>query len=416
MNLIGFSEGATEGRPGIVSVPNIHSSTAAHGHDAILVLGGALPRGREMFQVADLDAARTRREGNGTFGAISIEARGRWAFAPSLLWRFHKAVRQADFVSLHSLYSFPVLTGYMLSRLYRKPFGVWPHGVLAPFQRQVSTRKKWLYDRLFANRILRGASVLFFSAEGERAEASSLELDTPSVIIPDGFNATEFSELPPRGRFRERFLGGHRGPLVLFLARLSAKKGIETLITAMRDVVSRYPDARLAIVGPPDPPAFAKLVANWVSESGIDSSIVVTGPADPAMRLEAFADADLYVLPSHAENFGFSVFEAMACGVPVIVSNQINYAGEIAEAGAGLSVPRTPKDVADGILTLLEDADMRKRMGECGRAYAQKYSLEETGRKIAQTIRAIVGNGTFPEDVRARIRSKPQVSKSTFNA
>jgi glycosyltransferase involved in cell wall biosynthesis len=407
MNLIGFSEGATEGRPGIVTVPTIHSSTAACGNHSILVVGGALPRGREIFQVADLDAARARREGRGTFGAISIEARGRWGFAPSILWRFRKAVRDADFVSLHSLYSFPVLAGYLLSRLYGKPFGVWPHGVLAPFQRQVSTRKKRIYGRLFADGILRKASVLFFSAEGERAETLNMDLHTPSVIIPDGFNAEEFSDLPPRGRFRERFFGGHDGPLILFLARLNAKKGIDVLITAMRGVVSRYPDARLALVGPPDPRSFGKQVSQWVKESGIDSSVVVTGPADPALRLEAFADADIYVLPSHAENFGLSVFEAMACGVPVIVSDQINYAREIAESGAGLAVPRTPDDIAAAIIRLLEDPKTRGSMGERGKVYSRKYSLEETGEKIAGTIRAILDHSPFPEDVSPVKRGKP---------
>ena len=162
------------------------------------------------------------------------------------------------------------------------------------------------------------------------------------MIVPDGFNPDEFGTLPERGRFRERFLNGHEGPMVLFLARLHAKKGLDLLIQAMKSVIAERPDARLAIVGPPDPVSFNKRVLDWVKENGIEAQTVVPGVADREMRLEAFADADVYALPSYAENFGFSIFEAMACGVPVVVSANLNYAAEIARTGAGLAVPRTP--------------------------------------------------------------------------
>jgi glycosyltransferase involved in cell wall biosynthesis len=390
MKVIAFSEGSVGASPGIVSVPTINSSVAARGHHCALVLGGASPRGREMFEVPDLKGAAARKEGNGTFGVINVKARTRWAIAPSILWRFRKGVRDADFVSLHSLYSFPVFSGYVLSRLYRKPYGVWAHGVLAPFQREVSAKKKWIYNRLIAGRILGNASVIFFFAEGERAE---------TVIIPDGFNAAEFSVLPPRGRFREQFLGGHQGPLILFLARLSAKKGLDVLIDAMKEVLGRHPDARLAVVGAPDFPPFGKQVSQWIKESGIESSIVVTGAADPKMRLEAFADADVYALPSYAENFGFSIFEAMASGVPVVVSDAINYAREIASAGAGLVVPRTPQSVARAISELIERPDLQAEMGLRGRALAGKYSIEETGAKIAATIQSIVEGYPLPAEL-----------------
>ena len=109
-------------------------------------------------------------------------------------------MRASDFVTLHSIYSFPVLAGYCLARFYRKPYAIWPHGVLAPFQREVSKKKKWLYDRLIARQILNHASVVFFSAAGEREEAASLGLRAPSVVVPDAIEAAEFASLPARGR------------------------------------------------------------------------------------------------------------------------------------------------------------------------------------------------------------------------
>lgn len=399
MKIVGFAEGVRGDHAGLVAVPMLLSCTAARGHCVVLLLAGAPILGGQNFVVPDSDRALARKEGLGTFGIVIRKARTRWACSPSMLWRFSGLVRESDFVTLHSLYSFPVLAGYLLARFHRKPYAIWPHGVLAPVQRKISVVKKYMYNKLFADRILRNASVLFYSAQGEREEAGSLRLRTPSVIVPDGFNPDKFANLPERGRFRRRFLNGHAGPLVLFLARLHAKKGVDVLIRAMQSVIAERPDARLAIVGPPDPVSFNKQVLRWVEESGIETQTVVPGVAGPEMRLEAFADADVYVLPSYAENFGFSVFEAMACGLPVIVSDKLNYAAEIAQTGAGLAVPRTPEQFSAAILNLVDQPDVRSEMGARGRLLASKYSLEETAAKVETALESILRRCPFPPEL-----------------
>jgi glycosyltransferase involved in cell wall biosynthesis len=267
----------------------------------------------------------------------------------------------------------------------------------------VSARKKWIYNKVFANRILQNASVIFFSAEGEREEAAVLGLRPPSVLVPDGFDPSEFATLPERGQFREQFFGGHKGPLVLFLARLNAKKGLDVLIEAMRSVIAERPDVRLAIVGPPDPVSFRKDVLRWVKENNIESQTVLTGVADKEMRLQAFADSDVYVLPSHAENFGFSVFEAMACGLPVVVSDTLNFASEFARSGAGFVLPRAPEVFSDAILKLIDHPELRREMGARGRILVRQYSLEETGAKVSKTVESIFHRRPFPEDLVPRM-------------
>jgi len=403
VKIVGFAEGARGDSPGIVSIPTILNSTAACGHSVVLVMGGPVIPGKEKFVVPDAKSALMRKEGSGTFGIVSIKSWSRWRFCPAILWRFNGLVRKADFITLHSLYSFPVLAGYLLARLHRKPYGIWPHGVLAPFQRQISVRKKSLYNALFANRILRNAAVIFYSAEGEREEAAPLGFRTPSVIVPDGFNADEFASLPPRGRFRKRFLNEHTGPMVLFLARLHAKKGLDLLIKAMQRVIAERPDTRLAIVGPWDPQSFRKEVLQWIKESGIESQTVLPGVAGPQMRLEAFTDTDVYVLPSHAENFGFSVFEAMACGVPVVVSETLNYAAQLSRSGAGLALPRSVDEFSSAIINLIDSKEIRREMGVCGRLFVRQYSLEETGAKVARTVESIVQRRPLPADLAPKV-------------
>jgi glycosyltransferase involved in cell wall biosynthesis len=394
--IVGFAEGPRGGSPGIVSVPTILKSTAEHGHSVVLLMGGAANSGSEHFVVRDAASALARKEGEGTFGIVVLKAWTHWRFCPAIFWRYWKLVRSSDFVMVHSLYSFPVLAGYSLARIFGKPYGIYLHGVLAPFQRQVSAQKKAVYNAFFTNRILSNASVIFFSAEGERAETKPLALRAPSVIVPDGFDASGFTVLPERGRFRARFFGGHTGPLILFLARLNAKKGLDLLVEAMAQVFAERPDARLAIVGPPDPVPFRKQVEQWIKDAGIESKTVLTGSADAEMRLEAFADSDIYVLASHAENFGFSVFEAMACGVPVVVSETLNFAGEFSDSGAAIALPRKSNAFSAAILNLLDHPELRRDMGECGKRFVRQYSLEETGAKVAATIESIKQRRPLP--------------------
>ncbi len=399
MRIVSFVEGARGDSPGIVGVPIILKSTAARGHSIILLMGGSPSLGSGKFVVADPGEALARREGSGTFGIISLKAANVWFFCPSILWRFSRLLQQADFVTLHSLYSFPVLAGYLLARIHGKPYGISPHGVLAPFQREVSARKKWLYNKVFANQILQKASVIFYSAEGEREDAAELGLRPPSVLVPDGFDPSAFESLPERGRFRDRYFQGYKGPLVLFLARLNAKKGLDLLINAMRIVMERRQNVRLAIVGPPDPLAFNKEVIRWLKENGIEDRTVLTGVADKEMRLQAFADSDIYVLPSHAENFGFTIFEAMACGLPAVVSDTLSFAPQFARSDASFVLPRTPESFAEAIIKLIDQPGLRQEMGSRGKSFVRQFSLEETGEKVAKTIECILHRKPFPDEL-----------------
>ena len=404
---MGFVEGAiaNKGGVGLVGVPGFLSGTAARGHQVALVVAGPPIMGREHFLTRTLDDAMMRKEGAGTFGMVAFRSLQQWAFAPAILWRARRYVRSADFVSLHSLYSFPVFAGYLLARWYKKPYAFWPHGVLAAFQTTVSAGKKGMYDRLIAKRIVQNANLVIYAAKGEGDDAQQAYVvaagDTRprSVIVPDGFDPTPYDSLPSRGEFRKKYLAGHTGPLVLFLARLNAKKGLKILCQAMGKVIKSRPDTRLAIVGPADPPAFESQVREWLRENGIESQTVLTGKVDYPDKLQAFADADLYVLPSEAENFGYSVFEAMASRVPVVVSKNLYYAAEITATQAGIALDRDPGLFAAAIVELLADPQRRADMGKNGFLMARRYSVEETARKLETSLDCILHNRPLPADV-----------------
>jgi glycosyltransferase involved in cell wall biosynthesis len=290
--------------------------------------------------------------------------------------------------------------------LHGKPYAVCPHGVLARFQRGVSAGKKGIYDRLIARNIVGNAALLVFGGprECEEAQLSYVVAASgggraKSVVVPDGFDPSAYDVLPARGAFRKKYLNGHTGPLVLFLARLNSKKGLLLLCRAMAQVMEKSPDVRLAIVGPADPTGFEEQVHQWLRESGIELKSVVTGLIPHSEKLQALADTDVYALPSETENFGFTIFEATASRLPVVVSDTLDYAPEIASSGAGFTLQRDPATFAASILELLGNPELRRRMGENGALMARRYSVAETARKLESAYDSIVRRQPLPAEV-----------------
>ncbi len=402
MKILSFIEGARKsgGGIGIPSVPNICHNFSKHGHSILLICSGLPISGSSSW----IDPEPKSGFSDGANFKIkqypSLD--DHWCFHPALYQQSQKLAKEADFILLHSLYSYPVLVGYLLARKYHKPYAIWPHGVLAPFQRTISYRKKAVYNKLFGNAILNQASMIVYTAQGERDEAESLKLKSPSVVIPLGFSSEEYSSLPDRGKFRDKSLQGHKGPVILFLGRINAKKGLDILIQAMKDVIAQYPEAQFVITGGSDPESFGQLVNKWIREAGIENNTVLTGVKTGQEKLEILVDADMLVLPSHAENFGFVVFEAMACGKPVVISETLNYASSVKQSGAGMVLPRDPQKFSEAIRMLLENPILRKEMGENGVKLVKTFSWQTTADRLQRAMAAVLGNKPFVTDLYAK--------------
>jgi glycosyltransferase involved in cell wall biosynthesis len=396
MNVVLVTEGARfdAGGLGLVAVPQLAQALANLGHKLVLEMFGSPIFGSDHLVTTEQDAAWRK-----PLVAYSYPGVGRYEYSHKGLASVLQHTAQADFVILHSLYSFAVLSGYLAAERYRKKYAVRPHGVLAPFQRTVSRRKKAIYDKLIARRILDRAAVVMYTAEGERDETAPLSLTAPSVIIPNGIDLEPFTHMPPRGAFRAKYLKGFQGPLVLYLGRLNAKKGLDVLIHAMAQVRTRIPDAHLAVVGAGDPPEFNDQVKTWIRRARLEDTITLTGLLTGQEKIQAFADTDVYALPSHAENFSFSTFEAMAAHVPVIISESLNFASEIASRGAGCSVERTSHAFAQVITDILESPVIRRTMGERGAELAEYYSWQRAGKQIELAIETVLANQSLPREL-----------------
>ncbi|MGH9689484.1 MAG: glycosyltransferase, partial [Candidatus Acidiferrales bacterium] len=159
------------------------------------------------------------------------------------------------------------------------------------------------------------------------------------------------------GQFRRKWAIPAGEPLILFLSRLIPRKGADILIDAF---AQSRPAGRLIIAGPEGEPGYLAHLKAHAKNSGAADRIVFTGPLYDEDRAAAFADADLFVLPSRYENFANVVAEAMACRVPVIVSNACGIAS-LVEGKAGLVIPPRTDAIAEALRRMLEDKNLYAR-------------------------------------------------------
>jgi len=281
--------------------------------------------------------------------------------------------RDYDIIHIHGLYRFPMTYAAWQARKQGIPYIITPHGSLDPYLYKRSTRGnlllKRIYERLFDLPNLNRASAIHYTAEEERNRAAFFKLKAPSVVVPIGLDWERFARLPARGRFRAK-LGIGDASLVLFLGRLHSKKGLDILVDAFAKVKKAIPNARLAVVGP-DNDGYASRVRGWIREKGLEESVTFVDALEGDAVIQAYVDADVFVLPSYTENFGMTVVEAMACGTPVVISDQVNIHREVAASGGGVVVRCDSGEVADQVIELLGDMERRNRMGLAGREYVK---------------------------------------------
>jgi glycosyltransferase involved in cell wall biosynthesis len=318
---------------------------------------------------------------------------GGYHWTPRLAPWLRQHAGDYDHIVINGLWQYHCAGAARVLRGMGLPYHVFSHGMLDPwFKRTYPLKhlKKWVYWLLAEHHTLRHARRVLFTTEEERRLArqsfSPYQVNEAVVSYGTGGPPPGASELAKDFHALHPELEGKH--LLLYLSRAHVKKGCDLLIEAWARVAPQHPGAHLLIAGPGDPTTLLNLHAQ-ARELHVAHRITWLGMVSGDAKWGAFYASRAFVLPSHQENFGIAVAEALACGLPVLISDKVNTWREINQDGAGFVAPDTTDGTADNVarwlaLTLAEQTCMSDAARHCA---ASRYSVEAMAQSLLTTLR-----------------------------
>jgi len=276
------------------------------------------------------------------------------------------------------------------------PYFVFSHGMLDPwFKRTYPLKhlKKWLYWPWGEYRVLRDAKAVLFTCEEERrlARESFWLYRVNERVVNFGTGAPKGDAAAQKSLFQEKFPETCGQHCLLFLGRVHVKKGTDLLFEAFAQLLKENPTAiadwRIVVAGPNDH-AYGTEMKALAEKLGIANRITWTGMLTGDLKWGAFYQASAFVLPSHQENFGIAVAEALACSVPVLISDKVNIWREIDQDGAGFvandDLASTHQTLKRWLETPAADrAAMSRRALKC---FQSRFDVEQSARSLIAVL------------------------------
>lgn len=305
-----------------------------------------------------------------------------------------------DVICVHGLWQYPGLAVWRAARKRGTPYLVFPHGMLDPwFKRRYPLKhaKKCLYWPWAEFRVLRDAAAVLFTAEDERllARQSFWPYRCHEKVVTLGTAAPPQASSSDRRLFTQSHPETEGRRVVLFLGRIHEKKGCDLLVRALASAVHSLPaDApwHLVFAGPVATDGYRQQLDALIGKVGLASRVTWTGMIGGDLKWSAFRSADVFALPSHQENFGVAVAEALGCGVPVLVSDKVNIWREVLADGAGFADADTVAGTARLLarwMPLDEEAKSRMRTN-AARCFARRFDIRTAAARLTATIEDVL--------------------------
>jgi glycosyltransferase involved in cell wall biosynthesis len=310
-------------------------------------------------------------------------------YSPEFKRACQEKIRNFEVVYICGTWTYAMLAGATAALAAGVPFVVSPRGSFMTWSMSQKPLKKRVYLALVERRLINQAAAIHCTSSLEQQQLSTWGFRPPVFVIPNGLDITSYDRLPGRGTLR-RVLGvPPDGTLSLFVGRLHKMKRLDLMIAAFARVVQRLPNAHLLIVGPEGDGSGQK-AQKQVQTLGLSHCVHFAGMLTGMSLLQSYADADLHVLVSHRENFAMVVAEAMAAVLPVLVTEQVGLAEEVAKSGAGYRVRPESEAIATRWSDLLVNPKLRVSMGQKGRDLVERhFATEVVSRQMVEFFRKI---------------------------
>jgi glycosyltransferase involved in cell wall biosynthesis len=262
-----------------------------------------------------------------------------YSFSPKLHRWLKANYHRFDGVVVNGLWNYCGLVAWMVLR-GKKPYMVFSHGMLDPYFKRsfpLKHTKKWVYWVLAEYWILRRAYRVLFTTveESELAKESFWLHRWNGYVVPYGCSRPPTDAETMREAFYERMPEMRDKRFMLYLGRIHRKKGCDLLIHAFGKYASRDPELHLVMAGP-DQQGWSAELKHMVAQDGLTDRVHWPGMVKGDAKWGAFYACEVFILPSHQENFGIAVAEALACGKAALLADKVNIAPQIAKDGCGL--------------------------------------------------------------------------------
>jgi len=276
----------------------------------------------------------------------------------------------------------------VIARRFNIPLVISPRGMLEPWARSYKSWKKTIAWYLYQHRDLQRAAVLHATSEQEAANLKLLELRIPIAVIPNGVDIPELpEESVKKGKIKT----------ALFLSRVHPKKGLINLVRAWGKV---HPAGWQVVIAGPDEGGYQADVEKEIQRHGLTDGFIFIGSVSDQEKWQHYSSADLFVLPTHSENFGIVIAEALASGTPVITTKGTPWQElETHKCGWWIDIGVEP------LAKALEEAinlspEERQAMGQRGRCLVeQNYSWDKIGQEMVAVYQWVLRGGGIPECV-----------------
>ncbi len=314
--------------------------------------------------------------------------------APFAPW-LRKHLRGFDLLHVHSLFSYLPSVAMRIARRLRVPCVVRPSGLLCRWSLQQSRLRKQIFLTLFERANLNGCAAIEYTAEQEREETADLGLQSPTFVMPYGLHLAE--PIPDAGlKLRKQFQIAYETPVILFLSRLHPKKGAHLLIEALKGVADR--PFTLIVAGSGSPEYEAQL-KSMVTGGSLNSRVCFVGFAQGEFKQLLLQGADFFALTSHSESFGIAAMEAMAAGIPVLLTPGVPLARLVRKFDAGwvtelnkAAIASTATQALDSLAGLVA---LKARRQRC-RALAANFEWTRIAARMMTIYEAVLRQRPLP--------------------
>ncbi len=313
----------------------------------------------------------------------------KWGYSPALRKYLQREINRFDIVHVHSLWLYPNIAVMQAAQRRGVPYIIRPAGSLEPWALGFAAWKKRLYFGLIEQHIINGASRIHAASEQEAENIRKLGFLTKIMTVPNGIDIQAFQVTSPQQNLRKNFEIPENAFVLLFFGRIHPVKNLEFLISVTRQLIVRNGESVMLVIAGPNQHAYAQKISAQIQQAGIESQCRFLGEILADQKHAVYMIGDIFLLPSFSENFAVAVTEALASGLPVIVSKHTPWA-EVATYQSGYWLPLEEFLFVEKIESLIQDQALRQEMSNHAKLHAAQYNWQFITRKVITCYQQII--------------------------